>query len=60
MQAGPWVEVLDGGSDAIDDIYFPTIAELVSTIKEDKSTLRLYLGNRQGRYTNSSCCRLVD
>jgi hypothetical protein len=54
MQAEPWVEVLDGGSEAIDDTYFPTIAELIPTVREDKSTLGLHLGNRQGKHTNSS------
>jgi hypothetical protein len=54
MQAEPWVEVLDGGSEAIDDTYFPTIAELISTIRKDQSTLGFHLENGQGKYTNSS------
>ncbi len=45
MQAELWVEVFDNSNEAIDDTYLLTILELISTIKEDKSTLGLYLGN---------------
>ena len=44
----------DNGNETIDDTYFPTVPELISTMWEGKSTLGLNLGDSQGECTNSS------
>jgi hypothetical protein len=57
MQAEPLAEVFNSsgnGNEAIDDTYFPTVPELISTMWEDKSTLGRNLGDSQGECTNSS------
>jgi hypothetical protein len=54
MQAERLAEVFNGNSkEAMDDTYFPTVPELISTMWEDKSTLGLNIGDSQGECINS-------
>jgi hypothetical protein len=56
MQAESLAEVFNSsrnGNKVIDDTYFPTVPELISTMWEDKSTLGLNIGDSQGKCTNS-------
>jgi hypothetical protein len=54
MQVERLAEVFNGNSNkAMDDTYFPTVLELISTMWEDKSTLGLNIGHNQGECINS-------